>query len=102
MIRRDARDVDLIDAFSEYRRPLDQETPEAEQVAAIVRHRIVGRARGLAQSRRKRLHLHRHHLARTHLSGYAISGDSVEKARVSKPVAQGTQRCRFPVPRSTM
>src|SRR5208337_2772861 len=87
MIRRDTRDVDFIDSFAQYRRALEQETSEREQVAAIVRHRIVRRARRFSQRRGKRLDLHLHHLARTHLSGYAISGDSAEKACISKPLA---------------
>ena len=87
MVRRDARDVDLIDSLADYRCPLEQKTSEPEQVTAIVRHRIVRGTRRLLQRRRKRLDLHRHHLARIHLSGYAISGDSAEKAYVSKPVA---------------
>ena len=84
MICRDARDVDLVDALAQNRRALEQKTSEREQVAAIVRHRIFGRARRLLQRASKRLDLHLHHLARTHLSGYAISGDSAEKARLSR------------------
>src|SRR5208282_325074 len=102
MVRRDARNVDFIDSSADPRSPLDQKTSEREQVAAIVRHRVVRRARRLPQRRRKRLDLRLHRLARTHLSGYAISGDSAEKARLSKLVAQGTNGFRILVSQSTM
>src|SRR6266478_4952272 len=80
MIRRDFRQIDLIDPTTNKSCSREQKSSERQQVAAIVDHGVLRGPRRLLKRRPKCRYLRPHHLACTHLSRYAISAEQHDKA----------------------